>query len=728
MLKDRHIASRRPLYHLPYRRILLLCFLVAYLVPMLLIVLPTVSYMRNRIYATESSDFQYHFDSVVSKLVDDLNRICLYDMQIRSDAVFKGLTFMQNADQLYTRYTATEYQSLGKRIRMTLSSSDFCDDAIHIFPRLSFALTKEGGFELPYAFDQMFRLEDTSYKVWLDTVASRPSGTYLFPYGMRVSNGQTEYGMTVMVGSEITYTGAKNLVSLYWIHENRLLEHLRSLPLAYSFSFSITQGNSLLYRCGESSNDSITFSSTAAVAYMGMPFSFTCSISPADLHGESAMLFQNFAILLFIIAICGCIVIWIISVFCYKPIRQIFEASMGQKCSSVDPTLLDFVQLSSYLLHVGEETEVLRQNLDSNQELIKYALLAKTYKGKLHPAEEDLLKMFSSVGITLPFPYITVGIFYEPCNADDMILSTNACHHYLIELDGKNVILFNHVDPHLSASLFMQALPLALSDTHTSCIQIAAAYMQALSAVGQRPACSHAPILYSASLETEHHEGVFLVDSDQTIMMLLQDSRWDKALREFEAIVHRSLKQQLTETEMLRLLKNIDLLLQRYGASKFVLPDTVSSEEAIGIIRAELERKIQQMADPTADASADLAAQALRYITDHLCNPDLSLLNVAEALHVSDSLLSKTIKVKLHMGYLDLVNSRRIDLAKQIMVQESVSIKEVAERVGYSNDITFRRLFKKFGGMLPSQYIAREVSITVNETDLDHSMYPKEET
>lgn len=727
MMKEHPIAARRPLHHLPYRRILLLCFLVAYLVPMLLIVLPSTTYMRNRIYQAEVADFQYHFDAVVSKLVEDLNRICLYDMQIRSDSVLKGLTYMQNADQLYTRYTATEYQSLGKRIRMTLSSSDFCDDAIHLFPRLSFALTKEGGFELPYAFDQMFRLNDTTYRTWLDDVAFRPSGTYLLPYSMRISNGQTEYGMAVMVSSEISYTGEKNLVSLYWIREDHLMEHLQVLPLSSDFSFTLAQDDTLLYHYGNEPSDPLTFSSTASVTYMGTPFSFSCTIASKDLHGESAMLFRNFGILLFIIAIGGCIVVWFISIFCYKPIRQIFEASFGQDRPAIDPTLLDFAQLSDYLLHISEEAETLRQNLDSNQELIKYALLAKTYKGKLHPSAEDLLKMLSSVGITLPFPYITVGIFYESCNADDVFPAANVCHRYVIELDGRSVVLLNHTDPHLSVTLLMQALPLALSDTHSACTCLATAYAQALSAMRHRPACSHAPILYTSAMDADHRESGYLVDSDQTLTLLLQDNRWDKVLREFDSILHRGLQQQLSETDMLRLLKNIDLLLQRYGASTFTLPDTISAEEAITILRSEIQRQSQQATCPAADPSDDLAAQALRYITDHLCNPDLSLLSVAEALHVSDSLLSKTIKIKLHMGYLDLVNSRRIDLAKQIMVQESISIKEVAERVGYSNDITFRRLFKKFGGMLPTQYIARETSPTFPETDLSPDLKEADE-
>lgn len=403
-MKKHPAIARKPLHHLPYRRLLLLCFLVAYLVPMLLIVLPITFYMRDRIYKTEVADFQYHFDSVVSRMIDDLNRISLYDMQIRSDDIFKGLTYMQSADQLYTRYTATDYQALGRRIRITLSSSDFFDDVIHLFPRLSFALTKEGGLELPHAFDQTFRLDNLSYLDWLNTIASRPSGTYLLPYGTRSNSGQTKYGMAVMISSEITYTDEKNLVSIYWIREDHLFEHLQLLPLTNDFSFTLSQGDTVFYQHGQVPKDPILFSSTETMTYMGMPLSFTCAVSRANLHGSSSMLFRNFTILLLTIAICGCIIVWLISIFCYKPIRQIFKASFGQDHPSIDPTLLDFAQLSDYLLHVSEEAETLRRNLDNNQELIKYALLAKTYKGKLHPSEEDLLKMLSSVGIAPLFP------------------------------------------------------------------------------------------------------------------------------------------------------------------------------------------------------------------------------------------------------------------------------------------------------------------------------------
>ncbi|MDD6682441.1 MAG: helix-turn-helix domain-containing protein [Clostridiales bacterium] len=50
-------------------------------------------------------------------------------------------------------------------------------------------------------------------------------------------------------------------------------------------------------------------------------------------------------------------------------------------------------------------------------------------------------------------------------------------------------------------------------------------------------------------------------------------------------------------------------------------------------------------------------------------------------------------------------NRRRIALAKEFLLQEeNITIKELAQKVGFSNDVTFRRLFKKYEGLLPSEY------------------------
>lgn len=50
------------------------------------------------------------------------------------------------------------------------------------------------------------------------------------------------------------------------------------------------------------------------------------------------------------------------------------------------------------------------------------------------------------------------------------------------------------------------------------------------------------------------------------------------------------------------------------------------------------------------------------------------------------------------------MNQQRINLAKQLLEVEDLSMEQLANRVGYDNGITLRFNFNKYVGVAPSQY------------------------
>ena len=94
--------------------------------------------------------------------------------------------------------------------------------------------------------------------------------------------------------------------------------------------------------------------------------------------------------------------------------------------------------------------------------------------------------------------------------------------------------------------------------------------------------------------------------------------------------------------------------------------------------------------------------QLLCYIDQHISNEQLTLSAAATELNVSTTYLSRYFKEHMHIGYLDYVNRKRIELAKQLLSEEKYTVKDIALRVGFGNDATFRRVFKKYEGTTPS--------------------------
>lgn len=106
--------------------------------------------------------------------------------------------------------------------------------------------------------------------------------------------------------------------------------------------------------------------------------------------------------------------------------------------------------------------------------------------------------------------------------------------------------------------------------------------------------------------------------------------------------------------------------------------------------------------------SVDLVTMACAFIEENLSNASLSVPDVSEAMGVSVQHLSRLFRKKMNITVVEHINTARIEKAKTLIVQKGMTVNKVAEAVGYSNNVTFSRNFKRYVGMSPSEY--REIS------------------
>ena len=83
---------------------------------------------------------------------------------------------------------------------------------------------------------------------------------------------------------------------------------------------------------------------------------------------------------------------------------------------------------------------------------------------------------------------------------------------------------------------------------------------------------------------------------------------------------------------------------------------------------------------------------------------DISLTSLAAKYNVSMGSLSKMIKDRLQLNFSDYIAALRIQRAKELLSDESLSIQEIAEIVGYNDYFYFTKVFKKIEGISPSKY------------------------
>ncbi len=96
--------------------------------------------------------------------------------------------------------------------------------------------------------------------------------------------------------------------------------------------------------------------------------------------------------------------------------------------------------------------------------------------------------------------------------------------------------------------------------------------------------------------------------------------------------------------------------------------------------------------------------QATRYIHENYVRSDLGLQDVADAVGVNPSYLSRLMKQELGMPFSKYLTAVRVGAAVEIMHGGGVKIREVARRVGYSTPHYFSTAFKKVLGAPPAEY------------------------
>ncbi|MGG1518124.1 helix-turn-helix domain-containing protein [Paenibacillus oryzisoli] len=120
-------------------------------------------------------------------------------------------------------------------------------------------------------------------------------------------------------------------------------------------------------------------------------------------------------------------------------------------------------------------------------------------------------------------------------------------------------------------------------------------------------------------------------------------------------------------------------------------------------IRRLYEEAVRLVIQEREGRNDHLIREIRLYLETHYTDQNLSLTSVADTFGISSSYLSRYFKNQTGTNFVDYVNRCRIEASKRLLTGET-TILQIAQKVGFDNDITYRRLFKKYMGITPSQY------------------------
>lgn len=110
----------------------------------------------------------------------------------------------------------------------------------------------------------------------------------------------------------------------------------------------------------------------------------------------------------------------------------------------------------------------------------------------------------------------------------------------------------------------------------------------------------------------------------------------------------------------------------------------------------------------TQSRGQKICREIRNYIELHYSNSNLSLELIADEFRIHPNYLSTLFKKHSGCNLAPYIENIRIERAAELLSSGKYTVNEVAVSVGFTNDSTFRRRFKKIKGVPPSNYIKYE--------------------
>lgn len=93
-----------------------------------------------------------------------------------------------------------------------------------------------------------------------------------------------------------------------------------------------------------------------------------------------------------------------------------------------------------------------------------------------------------------------------------------------------------------------------------------------------------------------------------------------------------------------------------------------------------------------------------KYIASNI-DKRLTLHDTALTFNISPNYLSQLFKKYRNVGFNEYVTQQKINAAKELLQQGSLRVYEIADRLGFENAFYFSKVFKKYEGCSPREYI-----------------------
>ncbi|MBQ3178664.1 MAG: helix-turn-helix transcriptional regulator [Clostridia bacterium] len=116
---------------------------------------------------------------------------------------------------------------------------------------------------------------------------------------------------------------------------------------------------------------------------------------------------------------------------------------------------------------------------------------------------------------------------------------------------------------------------------------------------------------------------------------------------------------------------------------------------------------------PVQKHTSEYYVKKLDYIIETQYHSRLHITDLAAELGVSPNYLSAVYSKERGQRFSDTLLSKRMECAKQLLVDGKLSMQEIAEAVGFSGETYLRQQFHRYYGVTPAEFLRIERELTL---------------
>lgn len=579
----------------------------------------------------------------------------------------------------------------------------------------------------------VFNMDSVSFKDYLDSLSLGYS-----LYVPQSDSAETSSSLqSICILPLRNGTGRQYGFLFLFLNDAQILKELDAAVGAHMEYFIVNKDQTLLF----SSSDKAGSLSSVGIARLTSDKKYISTVNTyiGWIHyvGYAATFLQRqrifYGVLFLLLFLAGCILLLpLINTICkknYAPIREL--SSLLADTDSADSREPEYDTLKDTVSTILENKALVEQQLSLYKPILVNSFLLELLSSNVEE-NTQILRGLSSLGIELPFstcfcmalttPSLSHDYLYQL--AEDLTTNDNICL-YLSCRKQVGVLFFNSSDKHQallaqkSAAIFLEEETLVTSYGIGSISEdlkyAPLSYSQALFTLD----CFSLQDIKAITFDAIFTAGILNLQTPDTLKSLdasFAACRFQTVKENFTEYFRLISKSGYGKKEHLvyaraQLLTAISKLPESYLTAldtESLRALDMDDSHAFFTLQTQCMDLLDTLSNLHERCSTELShhasGQILNWLDEHLCDENLSLNYFAEMFSLSESNMSRKIKALTGENFLSYVNSKRIEHACTLLKTTDLSVLHIARVSGYENDITFRRIFKKYMGVTPGEY------------------------